>query len=224
MTQEQRDNLGQMLGVMAVYYGRTDINRPVISMYLDDLAAELTFDQAVEACTRYRRDKRNTRFPLPAQLIEAIKPEPAGRDLANIVTRKIDKALIDHGHRWHQGFFHDYDENRQPLCRFEANTADGKKVFWTWKEAVIAELGEIGWHAICSRGGWDALAQSQREMPEGTFVAQLRDQVESSISLARAGVDVTRIAMPAPRGQGGELTQIGSIMRLVESPKNEGEL
>lgn len=213
MTQEQRNNLGQILGAMGIMYGRNDLTPPVLSMYLDDLEhAGLSYDQAVQAVTRYRRESKNTRFPLPSQLIETIRPTTDPKTIANELARKIDQALTSHGHRWHQGYFHDYDENRQPICRFEANTPEGKKVFWSFKEAVIAELGAIGWHAICSRGGWDSLSQSQREMPEGMFIAQLRDQVESSVTLSRQGVDVTRIGMPTPRNPSGELEHVGKLL------------
>lgn len=213
MTQEQRNNLGQILMAMGIMYGRNDLTPPVLSMYLDDLeAAGLSFDQAVQAVTRYRRESKNTRFPLPSQLIETLRPTSDPKALANDLARRIDKSLTSHGYLWHHGYFHDYDDNRQPICRFEANTPEGKKVFWTWKEAVIAELGEIGWHAICSRGGWDALAQSQREMPEGMFIAQLRDQVDASITLVRQGVDVTQIALPAPKNRVDGLEHVGKLL------------
>lgn len=210
MTQEERDNLGNILGIMAVFYGRNDLSRPVISMYLDDLAAELTFSQAIEACTRYRRDKRNTRFPLPAQLIEAVKPAADPKALANVLTRKIENAVAHHGYTWEAGF--DYQGGRYWEARVDGKT----KTFATFREAVIAELGEIAWHAICQRGGWMAVRNSMSEMNEGTFVAQMRDQIEATIQLAKSGVDVTQIGMPAPRREGGDLERIGDAMKVLE--------
>lgn len=214
MTQEQRNNLGQILASMGVIYGRNDLTPPVLSMYLDDLeAAGLSFANAVIACTRYRRDKKNIRFPLPAQLIDAARPEFEPKTLATDIARRIDKACADHGWNWDQGFFHSFSpDSDQATFYFEANTPEGPKSFWTFKEAVIAELGEIGWNAICARGGWTQIHQSSKEMPEGTFIAQLRDQIESTIALARQGVDVTRIGLPSPSNPSGELQHVGKLL------------
>lgn len=225
MTQEQRNNLGQILGAMGVMFGRNDLTPPVLSMYLDDLeAAGLSFDQAVLACTRYRRDKKNTRFPLPAQLIEVVRPQADPKVLAIDIARRIDKAVAKHGWNWEHGFFHGYHpETKDPMFYFEAFTNEGRKAFWTFKEAVIAELGEIAWHAICSRGGWQAVRESCNAMPEGMFIAQLRDQIEASVHLARSGVDVTRISLPPPRSESKGLQSAGELMKVLDFRPKEDE-
>lgn len=89
----------------------------------------------------------------------------------------------------------------------------------SFREAVIGELGAVAWHAICCRGGWLNLRNSSVEMDEGQFIAQLRDQIESSMALAAQGVDVTKIEMPKPKAQFGYSSP--PTLRICDMPDDE---
>lgn len=80
---------------VASYYGRT-ISAPVLAMYAEDLA-DLPEDEVISAYTAYRRNPKNTQFPLPAQIrgvvSPAIDPDSAAREIAS----RINHAVVKFG-------------------------------------------------------------------------------------------------------------------------------
>lgn len=186
MTQDQKNKIATVLAYMCEYYSKS-LSKPAIQMMVEDLA-DLDFQQVYDAFGTYRKDPRNSQFPLPAKIREVINPAIDKRNVAVELAYRIDKAISKHGYNWVDGY---YSEKGNYWNDNKGNT------FSTFKEAVISELGEIGWHAICSRGGWSRVSSSANEMQEGQFISQMRDQIQATITLKEQGVDVARIGMPS---------------------------
>lgn len=213
MTQDQKNKIATVLAYMCEYYSKS-LSKPAIQMMVEDLA-DLDFQQVYDAFGTYRKDPRNSQFPLPAKIREVINPAIEKRNVAVELAYKVDKAIKDHGYNWVDGY---YSENGNYWI------GKDKQVFRSFKEAVVSELGEIGWHAICSRGGWANLSASANKMQEGQFISQMRDQIQATIVLKEQGVDVARIGMPSkesPLGIGSGLESPKDVLNLITSKSEE---
>jgi hypothetical protein len=132
----------------------------VFDMYLDDIAdAGLNYGELVHAMKLYRRNPKNRRPPLPADLIDLIKPaisdDAQARDTAARIVGAVKKFGNPPGERW----------------------------LPEWRTYV----GEIGLLAIQRRGGWAALCESLRDDQIPFVESQFRELVKSLMSLDRAG-------------------------------------
>jgi hypothetical protein len=188
MNQEIRKKIAYELDSMGVYYSK-QLNPQALSMMVSDLE-DLPIELILMALKKYRQNPKNRTFPLPAQIREIINPQTDDRAVAIELSRKILTAIGRHGWAWQHGYF----ENGKPY--FED---DKKNRFEHFHEAVVSELGELGWQIIQSRGGWQALTSSANEEDEGIYFAQLRDQVESTLKNLRAGIDIAKFALPDPK-------------------------
>lgn len=185
MTHEERVQIGSMWIAIAEMNGK-EISQVSLKLMIDSVS-DLPGNKIIQAMNQWIATSKQPRPPLPAEIRELVLPKSSDRDLAVDISRNIDCAISRHGWNWEEGYYgHDgqYWEDSS-YNRFN-----------TFKAAFISELGVIAWHAVCSRGGWHMVRNSANEMEEGTFIAQLRDQIECSMSLSRSGVDVTRIEMP----------------------------
>lgn len=185
--------------VLTAAYYNYNLRPEVLNMHCEDLK-DYDEQKVLNAYVAYRKDFKNRSMPLPAQIIQIMNPKMDSRDFANELARKIDKAVSKFGYAWQDGVF--FNGERY----FEG----GGRYHWTFKEAVIAELGPLGWHAICLRGGWLSVRNSANEMEEGIFIAQMRDQLQSSYNLQQQGIDVTMIEMPSTKEQ----ERVDSIRKL----------
>lgn len=193
MTSEQIRRIAERIVIMNSMCG---VNMPDNAvMYQAKLLADLDFDLVVKAFDNYALSNKTGRPPTVAHIREIINPVVSERDLANELARKIDKCVAKHGWSWSEGQIIAGDDVLETMTMYEG--ASGK-LHDTFKEAVISEIGEVGWHVICSRGGWSNVRNSANEMPEGMFISQMRDQVESTLRLQKAGVDVAKIGLPEP--------------------------
>lgn len=184
---KQKHKIAARISMVNAIYG---VSMPIEAIeYQAHILSEYDFDSVMSAFDKYMRETKFSKPPTPGQIIEILSPKVSDRDLANDLARKIDRAITRKGWNWEQGYWHEDG----PYWEISGG------VVRSFKEAVIDELGAIGWHVICSRGGWLNLRNSAAEMQEGQFIAQLRDQAQSSMALAAAGVDVTKIEMPKPR-------------------------
>lgn len=224
LNQNQRDTLAKRISSISGLYGK-DINRQQIIVYIETLEEFIpaTFEQYVGALNSYALDTTHKFFPAPIELRRYIHPEPDNKLLAIEMARKIDKAVINHGNNWESGFFNGRNPTSEAeyLYFWEAYGKDGKKSFGSFKEAVIYEIGEVGWHAICSRGTWSSLCASANTMDEGTFIAQLRDQIMASYTLQKQGIDITKIKMLSAEqylqlevDQTGKITNMEKLQQL----------
>lgn len=192
MNQEERSRLAATWAQMAEIYGRK-VTIESLKIMVDSIE-EQDFQKVMAFMKKWPSIEKVGRHPYPAEIVTAITPQkPDNRMIALEVARKIDKAIQVHGWTWEGGFY-----SASGPRYWEAYTASGVQQCFSFKDAVITELGEVAWHAISSRGGWLSLRDSQKDMEEGQFIAQLRDQVQASYTLAEQGHDVTLIEMPKP--------------------------
>lgn len=182
----QIELIKKMLIDMARFYAQA-LDQRQIELYADVLSS-FPIEQVLQAGKAYMVDSNNSRFPMPPhKIMDIYKPKQAdSREVAVALARRIDKAVRDFGYNWAHG----------QLQGGETYYKGGGLLHLTFKDAVIAELGPLGWHAICSRGGWLSVRNSANEMDEGTFIAQMRDQIQASHNLEKQGFDVTKIEMP----------------------------
>ncbi len=157
----------------------------VLKLQIDDLS-DFDFEQITHALSVYRTDPKNRFWPKASEIRAIINPQPDTKQVAIELAYKIDKAVKKHGYNWASG-------QQQGGATYYKG---GSNLYHTFKDAVIAELGPLGWHAICARGGWLSVRNSANEMDEGIFIAQMRDQIQASYSLEKQGFDITQIEMP----------------------------
>ena len=176
-------------------------------MYAED-TAHIDVVTLNQKFIQYRKQDTFGRMPLPSQLLgESID----FRAVANEIARKIDKAICDFGYVWTDGYF---DSNGKRYWLDKKNNR-----YESFKEAFIAELGEQAWKAVSNRGGWAAVSQSSNEMDEGTFIAQLRDQLQSQMSLDQKGIDVTKISFEQKDQIGKNLKFINDVAKNLQMPE-----
>ncbi len=214
MTPTDRQEIAAYWLVLAQMHGK-EIATPVMTMMLDAVS-DLPPPKVLAALRDWLKTSKHPRHPYPAEIRELVSPPVDSKFFANDVARKIDKALGAHGYTWENGAW--FGQSKAWETKVNGRT----EYVLSFKDAVIAELGEIAWHAICARGGWQNLISSQKEMDEGQFIAQLRDQIQASYALQKQGVDVTQIQLPPPpepRGSGG-LQRYGEL-KLISDP-NKG--
>lgn len=205
MTQQERNLVGELWINVALMYGK-EIQAPALKLFLNSVD-DLQSVDILSALNKWIRVSKMGRHPFPSEIREMINPQLDSREVAMTLARMIDKAVTKFGYTWAWG----------EQVNGETYFKGGNEYHWTFKEAVIAELGPLGWHAICSKGGWQNLRDSANDMEEGTFIAQLRDQIQSSHNLAKSGADLTKIEMPSQKKQ--ELSNEGSVNKFLNSVK-----
>lgn len=216
---DDRQKFAHDLVLTAKFYDK-DLPFDVAKMIVDDVC-DLDFNSCLNALVLYRRNKENRTWPKSADIRAIVNPKLDSRAFAVELARKIDRAVSKHGWNWSQGVYGGQHEDGSHW--FYWNDSAGN-AYYSFQEAAIAELGDIGWHAICSRGGWSNVTSSANDMEEGMFIAQMRDQIQSSILLAESGVDITRIEMPKKPEldtKNGDLER-GSI-NILEYRKKDGQ-
>jgi hypothetical protein len=182
---QKRLEIATLFATMNAIYGVTMNNDAV--MYQADLLVDLDLEALRKAFTSYTKTNKTNRPPTVAHIREIVNPFVDDRHVAIELARKIDRAVSRYGWTWEHGY----------QSHFETKWDGGGSVHNSFKEAVICELGELGWHVICSRGGWQNTRNSSNEMEEGMFIAQMRDQIQASMSLQKAGADVSKILLPS---------------------------
>lgn len=203
-TQEQRNVFGELLVVTCKIYG-FDMGRDVARLTIEDLQ-DLDALQCLAALTSYRKNPKNKTWPRAADIRALVQPDVDENAVAVELAHKIDHLIARMGYNWEQGVYVGAEENVFLNTRNE--------VFATFKEAVISEVGEIGWKVIQSRGGWLNLRNSSNEMEEGTFKAQFRDHVKSVISRSRAGYEISDLALPSSPSEGIKILETSKIKLL----------
>jgi hypothetical protein len=168
MTQDEMKELKKGIYQMSVYYNR-NLPPEVISMMAEDLSG-YDFASILKAFKAYRRDPKNSAFPLPAKIIGMIEGKKSERIEASYLAIKLDQLAQRFGSTWNDGSFYDANNN---LFRSENN-----KLFWSFEEALKDSAGELAVKIISKWGGWKAFSASSQNTDQGQFVAQLRDFIE----------------------------------------------
>lgn len=150
MTAEQIKELKKGIYQMAVYYNR-NLPPEVISMMAEDLCG-YDFASILEAFRAYRKDPKNTAFPLPAKIIAMIDP-----------------------------FINDSDPKQEAheiaqRC-FDSITNFG----YTKPKEARAFIGPVGWEAINRRGGYTYFCQETLKKDIPILISQMRDAIISDV-------------------------------------------
>jgi len=212
MTQQERNTMGEYWVGLAQMFGR-DLSKMSLKIMLDAID-DLDFQDCMNALSKWAQTSKLGRPPLPADLRDMINPPVDDRAVAIVMARKIDKSVRDHGWAWDHGIMGPdgvyYVGNGKP--------------FATWKEAVLEELGPIGWATICQKGGWLQTRNSANDMEEVNFIAQTRDQIQSTMQLERQGVDLAKLDMPKPKEEthlriAGKTDALSSLTKIKEIDK-----
>lgn len=212
MTQDQRNKIGFIWASIARIYGK-ELEKNTLKIMIDSVE-DLQFEKIISSLNNWPKTSKLNRHPFPAELRELIIPEINERSVAIVLARKIDKAIRDHGSMWDQG-----------IMGFNGIFFEGGgKIFPTWKEAVIEELGQIGWATIVQKGGWLQTRNSANEMDEQGFIAQTRDQIQANIQLEKQGVDLRLLEMPKPKSfLGIPSLSDKNTLNFIETKRMENE-
>jgi hypothetical protein len=205
MSQEERSRLAEYWLNLAVMYGK-DIPRPTLRLMVDAVC-DLGFGPIMGALEKWAKTPGKHSYPLPGDIRGILMPEIDLKAVAVALARKIDNCVSKHGWAWDQGVF---SEDTMIFM-------GGDRPHATFKEAVIAELGPIGWEIIRQKGGWASTCRSANEMEEGMFIAQTRDLVHATLQLESQGVNLQQLGMPTKENlQGPDRVQqlLGSIKKL----------
>jgi hypothetical protein len=189
-THEQKKLFIRSFVLTAKNYDK-DLSFDLAEMVTSDIE-DLNFEECMKALVNYRRDPKNKFWPKASDIRSIITPQIDKRAVSVELAHKIDKVIAKHGWPWPGG---------HQVNGVTVYTGANKQNFPTWKEAVISEVGKIGYHAICSRGDWQKTVKSANATDEQFFIAQMRDQIVSTITLREQGVDISKIEMPKPGDQ-----------------------
>ncbi len=187
MTKEERIRIGEFWLGLASMYGR-EITKPALTIMLNAVE-DLPYAKVLSALEDWSREPNHKSHPLPGDIRAKINPTVEDRDVAVELARKIDRCALKFGSYWEQGYFSGEGTYWNDILG---------GTHWSFEAAVKASIGEIGWSVVVARGGWANIVRSADEMDEGQFIAQLRDQVQSTLAMSRAGVDLARLGLPTP--------------------------
>lgn len=168
----KKQKLAALIVATTSYFG-VEVQDDVIKMYIEDLL-HLDETEIEIGFRQLRRDTKLTRFnllPIPAKVIEAVRPEVRPEDIAVDFTNQICRAIERHGIYWPQGYTGAAGTFWQV----------GSKFFPTFHEAVEAELGPQAFTVINRLGGWQSLHDGYYNTDPGIFKAQLRRGVEATV-------------------------------------------
>jgi hypothetical protein len=97
MNEKQLANLTQHFAVIIAYYRQPEVSDTVLKTYASDLA-EHDYVLVVDALTKYRKNPKNTRPPLPANIIEILTPSVSPDAVAREIAGRTVEAIRDFGY------------------------------------------------------------------------------------------------------------------------------
>jgi hypothetical protein len=198
MTPDELKQVKLTLLAMSEYYEKT-VSDAALKMMASDLA-DLPFESVMKAFETYRKDAKNIRFPMPAQIRAIAAPQLTDTQTALGLAQEIIHRIKGKGERW------DRFVNGQFVW--------GAGQFRTYEEAVKDELGELGWAVIRSYGGGWAGLHDTYWQSQGTYFAQsLEKFIESVMARMRTGSLPSRASLPTPN----------NMTRITEGPKKLSE-
>lgn len=172
----------------AYYQPGQILDSSVLELYAKDLA-DLAADDVVWAYQSYRRDPKNSRFPLPAKIREIICPQ-------NYISHEAQAAEI-------------------------AARIVGSVSKFGWSNAKDAEqfIGPAGWSVVQRQGGWSYICENLgTRINPSTFQAQIRKQLEGSLTYGEDTIAKAIGAKPSERG--GGLMQIGAVVKKLTDKRD----
>lgn len=194
----------QIVAVANIY--QFQITHQVIELHLNALK-RFRIEDCVKAYATYLEDPKSLRMPTPGQIIAILEPGLDDRSFSIQLARSIMHCCARYQEAWVDGYF-------------GANgnywTGKNSQTFGSFQEALISECGETALGIVKLRGGWKRLCESYWEMDEGQFLAQLRDDIQSNVSLLRSGYGIEMIAAPSKENQKLESKQMSEFLALIK--------
>lgn len=162
-----KTKLLETIALTHAYYnpGQT-LQNAVLAMYADDLR-DLDPEECIRAYGAYRRNPKNTKFPLPSVIREIVAPEESisTEAKASEIAARICGAVPKFG--WCNG-----SEARE-------------------------YIGPIGWDIVQRQGGWPYICENLgTKINPSSFQAQLRNQLDSNIRYGVKALESTVLSMP----------------------------
>ncbi len=176
MNQQERDILAKKINFYLKLYGKTDFTINSISQYIDVLESfyNKNLNDYLFALDQYSKNKLNKFFPNPIQLRPYLEQELDEATISNELARTIKNLVNKKGYNWSSGRYYDTD-----LYIYEGKNEN----FWTFREAVISEIGPLGWDVIKNFGGWSTICNEANE--NQNFIPQLREFIKSTIEFKK---------------------------------------
>lgn len=134
----------------AYYHPGQALSDAVLGLYAEDLA-DISEEDVVLAYQAYRRNPKNTRFPLPAAIRAIVNPEEfiSPEQKAAEVAARISGAIVNYGYN-----------NAREAAEF---------------------IGPMGWDVVQKQGGWSYLCENHgTTISPSAFQAQVRNQLEAA--------------------------------------------
>jgi len=98
-TQHERDAIGRVITQTAIYLQVREPARPIITMYINDFEKfGLTMDEIVSAYARARLDRRVRSLPIPAVILEMVRPEVSPESVVSVAIGRITSAISKFGY------------------------------------------------------------------------------------------------------------------------------
>lgn len=177
MNDEEKKKLKQLIVMTAAYY-REALEDEIVKMYAADLE-DLSFEKVSVAFLLYRRNARNRRSPLPADIRSTIAPPETDEDVARDAATRIIAAVGKRGYYWALGFVHG------GITCWDG----GDRTFPSFEAALTEEVGGVGARAVAKVGGWGAVHQMVSSSEVTVVAAQLRELALSIRRRVRAGTE-----------------------------------
>lgn len=184
MNQQERDVLAKKLNFLLKIYEKQNLSANYITQYMDalDQFYNRKLNEYLFALDEYSKNKFNKTFPTPIQLRPYLDVEPESISIANDLSRVIKSLTGKRGYNWNQGRYFDGE-----LSIYEGKDQN----FWTFKEAVMSEVGILGWEVIKKYGGWAYVCQDANE--NQNFIPQMREFIKSTIEFQKNDISIENI-------------------------------
>lgn len=161
----------RILLALAEYFDKS-LTESQLAMYSQDLS-DLNAFEIERASVIYRKNPKNTRFPLPSALIAALHPEQDESTVAIDLATRLCALIEEKGYVW------EFSNGN--------GVAPAYAPYPTFAEAVIGELGTVALEVVQRFGGWRRIHDAYYDSDRTAFMAQLRDRVAAILKLSRSG-------------------------------------
>ncbi len=159
LTQEDRNQLAKTILETAIFYGKYDLSKDSISIYITSLDSHYNSDvfTYTKAIRDYKNDSKNKFFPSPASLNPFINPEITDEMLSVDTASRVLEAVSKFG--W-------------------CNSSEAKNY-----------IGDLGWQTVKVFGGWSYVCENLgNNIQISTFNAQARELTKSQIQRSKLGI------------------------------------
>jgi hypothetical protein len=196
VTLQERAEFLKMYILTAAYY-RERLPDEVLRMYVEDLQ-DLPAADLKSALIRYRKDRKNRRTPMPADLISILNPSQNEEDNAAQIAAIIVKTVGSKGYNWSMPGKWKHDGDSFP-------------------SAVIKECGTAGWAVIQTMGGWNPVCDFVDKTLPSVAMAQIRGIALSLLRRAAAGKLGEKPELPQSREESK------AIIEAIDHKRNTTE-